>query len=93
MVDIPNASRLADKLTEEEPKPRRGRKLKPDAEKRSVKFSIYLTPKVHEALRDLAASVASDISDLILIALEKFIENNDERLQAYRNFKACAKPF
>ena len=76
----------------EDSKPRRGRKPKAEEDRRSEKISIYLTPRVYADMRALAHSVGQDISDIFFSLAEDFVERNSERLNAYRDFLAQAKP-
>ena len=73
-------------------KPKRGRKPKAEEDRRSEKISIYLTPRVYADMRALAHSVGQDISDIFFSLAEDFVERNSERLNAYRDFLAQAKP-
>ena len=68
--------------------PRRGRKPKDEQERRSVKLSIYLTPKLYEGLKILASIKREDISDMVFSQLENFVERNSENVKKARNFFA-----
>lgn len=71
--------------------PKRGRKPKAAAEKRTVKLSIYLTPSLYSALDDLAHYDQREISDVIYGLVEDFTERNAEQLLDYRSFLARRK--
>ena len=73
-------------------KPKRGRKPKAEADRRSEKLSIYLTPQVYADMKTLAHSVEQDISDIFFSLAEDFVARNSERLSAYRDFLAQANP-
>lgn len=66
--------------------PRRGRKLKPEAEKRSVKMSIYLTPEIYEGMKACAAISRQDLSDLFNQIAADCVERNAEAIKEYRRF-------
>ncbi len=86
-VDTPQA----EYITDTEQKPKRGRKPKAAAEKRTVKLSIYLTPSLYSALDDLAHYDQREISDVIYGLVEDFTERNAEQLLDYRSFLARRK--
>ena len=67
---------------------RRGRKVKPDAERRSVKISIYLTHDVYDGMRDLAAASKQDVSDIFFTLASEFVERNADKLNTVRSFFA-----
>lgn len=67
---------------------KRGRKPKPENERRNVKISIYLTQGVYEAVKALAAGTERDMSDVIFEALEDLAERNSEQVKAYHDFLA-----
>ena len=71
---------------EDDTKPRRGRKPKPDDERRSEKFSIYLTPALYEAMKDLAYFSRQDISDIFFSLAADYVERNRDKLDMFRNF-------
>ena len=71
-----------------QPQARRGRKPKQEDERRSVKLSIYLTPKLYEGLKFLASAKGEDISDVVFTQLEDFVERNSENVENIRNFFA-----
>ena len=75
---------------DEQPKtqPRRGRRPKNEQERRSVKLSIYLTPKLYEGLKFLASAKGEDISDVVFTQLEDFVLRNSENVNNIRNFFA-----
>ena len=75
---------------DEQPKtqPRRGRRPKNEQERRSVKLSIYLTPKLYEGLKFLASAKGEDISDVVFTQLEDFVLRNSENVKNIRNFFA-----
>lgn len=70
---------------------KRGRKPKPENERRNVKISIYLTQRVYEAVKALAAGTERDMSDVIFDALEDLAERNSEQVKAYHDFLARFK--
>ncbi len=70
----------------EEQQPKRGRKAKPDAEKRSVKISIYLTPEIYNGLKICAAISQQDLSDFFNQLASDCIERNSEAISAYQAF-------
>ena len=72
----------------DEPKPRRGRKPKQGNELRSVKLSIYLTSNMFEATRDLAALLRRDVSSVVSEALKEKLDQNAEKIAAFREFLA-----
>lgn len=72
----------------QEGQPRRGRKPKDAQERRSVKLSIYLTPKLYEGLKFLASAKGEDISDVVFTQLEDFVSRNSENVENIRNFFA-----
>ncbi len=72
----------------QEGQPRRGRKPKAEQERRSVKLSIYLTPKLYEGLKFLASAKGEDISDVVFTQLEDFVARNSENVENIRNFFA-----
>ena len=74
-------------FAEDTPK-RRGRKSKPEADRRSVKISIYLTPSLYEGVRLLAASRKEDISDVIFSVLDDFVDRNSDKISTVRDFFA-----
>ena len=61
-------------------------------DRRSEKLNIYLTPRVYADMKALAHSVGQDISDIFFSLAEDFVARNRERLSAYRDFLAQAKP-
>ena len=75
---------------DEQPKtqPRRGRRPKNEQERRSVKLSIYLTPKLYEDLRDIASYHRQDISDVVFEALEKLVVSEGDDIRAFHLFLA-----
>ena len=78
-------------ITEDEQpqtQPRRGRRPKNEQERRSVKLSIYLTPKLYEGLKFLASAKGEDISDVVFTQLEDFVVRNSENVKNIRNFFA-----
>lgn len=89
-VDTPNTEySTAD--TEAEQKPKRGRKPKNAAERKTVKLSIYLTESLFADLRDLAHYTQQDISDVLFGLVEDFSLRNREALLDYRSFLARRK--
>lgn len=70
----------------EDLKPKRGRKPKPESEKRSVKLSIYLTPEVYEGMRTLAYATQQDISDVFFTLCEEYVSRNREQVNDIRSF-------
>lgn len=67
---------------------KRGRKPKPDDERRNVKISIYLTGKVYESMKALAALSMQDMSDIFFTLASDFVERNAEKLNAAQDFLA-----
>ena len=74
-------------VEEDTPKPR-GRKPKPECDRRSVKFSVYLTPRLYEGAKELASMKQQDLSDVIFSLLEGFVERNSDKLREHQNFLA-----
>lgn len=74
-------------FAEDTPK-RRGRKSKPEADRRSVKISIYLTPSLYEGVRLLASARQEDISDVIFSVLDDFVDRNSDKISTVRDFFA-----
>ncbi len=67
---------------------KRGRKVKPDGEKRSVKYCIYLTQEVFEGLKVCAAINHQDMPDIIFNTLKQLVDDNAEAVSAYQDFLA-----
>ena len=65
---------------------RRGRKSKPEADRRSVKISIYLTPSLYEGAEELAHMMKQDLSSVIFSLLEGFVGRNTDKLRAHQDF-------
>lgn len=68
--------------------PRRGRKPKDEQERRSVKLSIYLTPKLYDGVEELASMLKQDVSEVVFTLLEDFVARNSEKMIAHQNFLA-----
>ena len=65
---------------------KRGRKEKPEAERRSVKMSIYLTQGIYDGLKTLAAATQRDISEILFGLAEDFVNRNEDKIKATKNF-------
>ena len=70
---------------------KRGRKEKPEAEKRTAKFSVYLTPSLFESLKDFAVISQQDISDIFFKFAADLVNRNADILQEYQEYKAKQK--
>lgn len=68
--------------------PRRGRQPKDEQERRSVKMSIYLTPKLYDGVEELASMLKQDVSEVVFTLLEDFVARNSEKMIAHQNFLA-----
>ena len=79
-IEVPEVSEA------QETQVRRGRKEKPEAERRSVKMSIYLTQRIYDGLKTLAAATQQDISDVIFSLAEDFVTRNEDKIEATKNF-------
>lgn len=77
MIDVPEA---------QEAQVKRGRKEKPEAERRSVKMSIYLTQGIYDGLKTLAAASQRDISEILYSLAEDFVNRNEDKIEATKNF-------
>ena len=73
-------------LNVEETRRKAGRKPKPPSEKRSVKLSIYITPRLADDVKTLAACSRQDISDITFTLLEDFVERNRDILENAKSF-------
>ena len=68
--------------------PKRGRKPKAAAEKRTVKLSIYLTPSIYEGMKTLASATQQDVSDIFFTLAEEYVTRNSDKVQDIRSFFA-----
>ena len=68
-------------------KPKRGRKPKAAAEKRTVKLSIYLTPSLYANVKDLANLYGKSITDYIVSLIERDTEAKQEHLIFFREMR------
>ena len=80
MIEAPEAQETV------ETQVKRGRKEKPESERRSVKMSIYLTQSIYDGLKTLAAATQRDVSDVIFDLAEDFVTRNEDKIAATKVF-------
>ena len=77
---------MANERVSDGQKPKLGRKSKSETERRSEKFSIYLTPRIYQGMKTLAALSMQDMSDIFFTLASDFVDRNADKLDKAQDF-------